>query len=225
MKADIMFLVDSSGSIGPENYEKMKTFMKNVTAKIQIGPDNTQIGVVQFSGYNKEEFQLNKYFTQKEIFDAIDRMSHIRQNTLIGGALTFVDEYFTHSKGARPGVKKFLILITDGESQDNVAEPAKALRDKGVIIISVGVYGAKRTELEEISGDGSLVFHVEKFDYLEAIESKLVSHVCTLYGKWLCYPSELQNVSRWLYSGVNGGLYSGPWPLTGLWCYVILKHP
>ncbi|XP_045435257.1 collagen alpha-5(VI) chain isoform X2 [Pipistrellus kuhlii] len=181
MKADIMFLVDSSDSIGHENYEKMKTFMKNVTAKIQIGPDKTQIGVVQFSGYNKEEFQLNKYFTQKEISDAIDRMSHIRQNTLIGGALTFVDEYFTHSKGARPGVKKFLILITDGESQDNVAEPAKALRDKGVIIISVGVYGAKRTELEEISGDGSLVFHVEKFDYLEAIESKLVSHVCTLY--------------------------------------------
>ncbi|KAK1332449.1 hypothetical protein QTO34_007126 [Cnephaeus nilssonii] len=181
MKADIMFLVDSSGSIGLKNFEKMKTFMKNVSAKIQIGPDKTQIGVVQFSGYNKEEFQLNKYFTQKEISDAIDRMTHIDQNTLTGSALTFVAEYFTHPKGARLGVKKFLILITDGEAQDDVREPARALREKDVIIISVGVYGANRTQLEEISGDGSLVFHVEKFDYLKAIESKLLSHVCALY--------------------------------------------
>lgn len=220
MKADIMFLVDSSNSIGAANFETMKTFMRNMSANIQIGPDKTQIGVVQFSTKSKEEFQLNKYFTQKEISDAIDRMSFIGQNTLTGKALTFVDEYFTHPKGARLGVKKFLILITDGEAQDDVREPARALREKDVIIISVGVYGAKRTQLEEISGDGSLVFHVEKFDHLKDIESKLLSQVCARYGKWPCYPSGLKDVSCWLYSGVNVGLSSGPWPLTGLWCYV-----
>nr|XP_019581595.1 PREDICTED: collagen alpha-5(VI) chain [Rhinolophus sinicus] len=181
MKADIMFLVDSSGSIGLDNYGKMKTFMKNLLAKIQIGPDKTQIGVVQFSGYNKEEFQLNKYFTQKEISDAIDRMSLINQATLTGSALTFVDQYFTHPKGSRVGVKKFLILITDGEAQDDVRDPARALRDKGVIIFSVGVYGANRTQLEEVSGDGSLVFQVENFDHLKAIESKLIFRVCALH--------------------------------------------
>ncbi|KAM5229799.1 collagen alpha-5(VI) chain [Hipposideros larvatus] len=181
MKADIMFLVDSSSSIGDENFGKMKTFMKNLLAKIQIGSDKTQIGVVQFSDYNKEEFQLNKYFTQKEISDAIDRMLLINQNTLTGSALTFVDQYFTHSKGSRFGVKKFLLLITDGEAQDDVRDPARALRDKNVIIISVGVYGANRTQLEEVSGDGSLVFQVENFDHLKAIESQLIFRVCALH--------------------------------------------
>ncbi|XP_036917207.1 collagen alpha-5(VI) chain isoform X2 [Sturnira hondurensis] len=181
MKTDIMFLVDSSGSIGEDNFRKMKTFMKNVLAKIQIGPDKTHIGVVQFSGHAEEEFPLNQYFTQKEISEAIDRMSAIGQNTLTGSALTFVDEYFTDPKGARPRVRQFLILITDGEAQDDVRDPAKALRDRGVIIIAVGVYGSNRTQLEEISGDGSLVFHVEKFDHLKAIESKLIFHVCALY--------------------------------------------
>ncbi|XP_014645179.1 PREDICTED: collagen alpha-5(VI) chain [Ceratotherium simum simum] len=178
MKADIMFLVDSSGSIGLENFGKMKTFMKNLLAKIQIGPDKTHIGVVQFSTDTKEEFQLNKYFTQKEISDAIDQMSYLNQNTFTGKALTFVDQYFSPLKGARLRVKKFLILITDGEAQDAVREPARALRDKGVIIFSVGVFGANRSQLEEISGDGSLVFHVEKFDDLKAIESKLIFRVC-----------------------------------------------
>ncbi|KAF5921859.1 hypothetical protein HPG69_013033, partial [Diceros bicornis minor] len=178
MKADIMFLVDSSGSIGLENFGKMKTFMKNLLAKIQIGPDKTHIGVVQFSTDTKEEFQLNKYFTQKEISDAIDQMSYLNQNTFTGKALTFVDQYFSPLKGARLRVKKFLILITDGEAQDAVRDPARALRDKGVIIFSVGVFGANRSQLEEISGDGSLVFHVEKFDDLKAIESKLIFRVC-----------------------------------------------
>uniref|UniRef100_A0A8C4LCX1 Collagen alpha-5(VI) chain n=1 Tax=Equus asinus asinus TaxID=83772 RepID=A0A8C4LCX1_EQUAS len=181
MKADIMFLVDSSGSIGPENFWKMKTFMKNLLAKIQIGPDKTQIGVVQFSTDAKEEFQLNKYFTQKEISDAIDRMSLINQNTYTGHALEFVDQYFSRLKGARPGVKRFLILITDGEALDGVRDPARALREKEVVIFSVGVYGANRTQLEEISGDGSLVFQVEKFDDLKAIESKLFFRVCALH--------------------------------------------
>uniref|UniRef100_A0A8C9DJB8 Collagen alpha-5(VI) chain n=1 Tax=Prolemur simus TaxID=1328070 RepID=A0A8C9DJB8_PROSS len=178
MKADVMFLVDSSGSIGHENFEKMKTFMKNLLTKIQIGADKTQIGVVQFSDDTKEEFQLNKYFTQKEISDAIDRMSLISRNTMMGHALTSIAQYFTDSMGARSGVKKFLILITDGEAQDAVRNPARVLRDKGVTIFSVGVYGANRPQLEEISGDGTLVFHVENFDDLKTIESKLIFGIC-----------------------------------------------
>ncbi|XP_058146863.1 collagen alpha-5(VI) chain [Dasypus novemcinctus] len=181
MKADIMFLVDSSGSIGQENFGKMKTFMKNLLAKIQIGPDKNHIGVVQFSGDSKEEFQLNKYFTLQEISDAIERMILISQNTLIGKALNFVAQYFTPAKGARPAVKKFLILITDGEAQDDVSVPAKELRDKNVIIFSVGVYGANRAQLKEISGDDNLVFQVENFDHLKAIESKLIFRVCTAH--------------------------------------------
>nr|XP_005545791.1 PREDICTED: collagen alpha-5(VI) chain isoform X1 [Macaca fascicularis] len=181
MKADIMFLVDSSWSIGNENFRKMKIFMKNLLTKIQIGADKTQIGVVQFSDTTKEEFQLNRYFTRQEISDAIDRMSLINKGTLTGKALNFVGQYFTHSKGARLGAKKFLILITDGVARDYVRDPARILRGKNVTIFSVGVYNANRSQLEEISGDGSLVFHVENFDHLKALERKLVFRVCALH--------------------------------------------
>ena len=99
MKADIMFLVDSSGSIGLENFIKMKTFMKNLVSKSQIRADRVQIGVVQFSDVNKEEFQLNRYTSQEEISDAIDRMAHIGETTLMGSALTFVSQYFSPAKG------------------------------------------------------------------------------------------------------------------------------
>uniref|UniRef100_A0A8C3YQI3 Collagen type VI alpha 6 chain n=1 Tax=Catagonus wagneri TaxID=51154 RepID=A0A8C3YQI3_9CETA len=179
MKADIMFLVDSSGSIGIENFIKMKTFMKNLVSKSQIGADRVRVGVVQFSGINKEEFQLDRFLSQGEIADAIDRMAHIGETTLTGSALTFVSQYFSPAKGARPNVKKFLILITDGEAQDVVKDPAVALRQEGIIIYSVGVFGSNVTQLEEISGRPEMVFYVENFDILQHIEDDLVFGICS----------------------------------------------
>ncbi|XP_054545747.1 collagen alpha-6(VI) chain isoform X2 [Talpa occidentalis] len=179
IKADIMFLVDSSGSIGPENFSKMKTFMKNLVSKSQVGANRVQIGVVQFSDINKEEFQLNRYVTQSEISDAIEAMALIGETTMTGGALTFVSQYFSPAKGARPNVRKFLILITDGEAHDIVKDPAAALRQEGIIIYSVGVFGSNVTQLEEISGRREMVFYVENFDILQHIEDDLFFGICS----------------------------------------------
>lgn len=179
--ADIMFLVDSSGSIGPENFLKMKNFMRELVNKSDISADRVQVGVIQFSGTNKEEFQLDRYSSKSDIFSAIDRMSLIGETTLTGSALTFVADYFKPPKGARPAVKKILILITDGEAQDEVKSPARDLRDQGVVIYSIGVFNANKTQLEEISGKRELVFYVEKFDILKHIEDEIIFGICRLH--------------------------------------------
>ncbi|XP_030406943.1 collagen alpha-6(VI) chain-like isoform X1 [Gopherus evgoodei] len=179
MTADIMFLVDSSGSIGPENFSKMKNFMRELVNKSDISRDRVQVGVVQFSDIKKEEFQLNQYSSKSDIFSAIDKMSLIGETTLTGGALTFVADYFRPPKGARPAVRKILILITDGEARDAVESPAKALRDQGVVIYSVGVFNANKTQLEEISGKHELVFYIENFDILKHIEDEIIFGICT----------------------------------------------
>uniref|UniRef100_A0A8C3IDB2 VWFA domain-containing protein n=1 Tax=Chrysemys picta bellii TaxID=8478 RepID=A0A8C3IDB2_CHRPI len=178
MTADIMFLVDSSGSIGPDNFLKMKNFMRELVNKSDISANRVQVGVVQFSGKQHEEFQLDRYSSKSDIFSAIDNMFLIGENTLTGSALTFVSDYFKPPKGARPAVKKFLILITDGEAQDEVKSPATALRDQGVIIYSVGVFNANKPQLEEISGKPELVFYVEEFDILKHIEDEIIFGIC-----------------------------------------------
>ncbi|KAJ6666487.1 hypothetical protein lerEdw1_020210 [Lerista edwardsae] len=179
LKADIMFLVDSSGSIGPENFQKMKTFMMELVNKSDIGLDQVHFGVVQFSGTSHEEFPLNRYSTQHDIVEAIRGMSLIGENTLTGGALQFVSDYFKPAKGARPHVKKILILITDGEAQDEVKTPAEALRKDGIVIYAVGVFNANKQQLEEISGKPEMVFYVENFDVLKQIENDIIFGVCS----------------------------------------------
>ncbi|XP_062980913.1 collagen alpha-6(VI) chain-like [Elgaria multicarinata webbii] len=186
MKADIMFLMDSSGSIGPDNFEKMKDFMKMLVNKTDVGPDRVQIGVAQFSDINKGEFPLNKYYAKTDINEAIGRLSLIGETTLTGGALRFVSEYFEPAKGARPSVNKILILITDGEAQDEVRTPAAALRENGIIIYSVGIFNSNKTQLEEISGKPEMVFYVENFDILKQIENDIIFGICSPYEPEVC---------------------------------------
>nr|XP_034985426.1 collagen alpha-6(VI) chain-like isoform X2 [Zootoca vivipara] len=177
-KVDVMFLVDSSGSIRPEDFAKMQTFMTEFVNKSNIGPEEMCVGAVQFSGTTEERFPLNRYLTKKDIIDAIGSMSLIRANTLTGKALEFISDYFEPAKGARRGVHKVLILITDGEAQDEVKTPATALRDNGITIYSVGVFNANKTQLEEISGRPERVFYVENFDVLNKVQDELRFGVC-----------------------------------------------
>lgn len=61
----------------------------------------------------------------------------------VGLALTYIlENSFKPEAGARPGVSKIGILITDGKSQDDVIPPAKNLRDAGIELFAIGVYSA-----------------------------------------------------------------------------------
>ncbi|CAK6983010.1 scavenger receptor cysteine-rich type 1 protein M130-like [Scomber scombrus] len=43
-KADIVMLVDESGSISPEDFSMMKSFLREIVNNVDIGPDKVQIG-------------------------------------------------------------------------------------------------------------------------------------------------------------------------------------
>ncbi|KAM9308136.1 collagen alpha-6(VI) chain-like [Gastrophryne carolinensis] len=177
--ADVMFLVDSSGSIGQENFNKMKTFMKSLVNQTKVGPNLIQFGVVQFSDTPMEVLQLNKNNDKETIWDSIDKMNYMAETTYTGEALRFVADYFTEGKGARPRVKKILILITDGEAHDEVSTPAASLRSSGVTINSVGVFNAVKSQLFEISGKMERVHYIETFDILNMIEDELIFGICS----------------------------------------------
>ncbi|KAL6489035.1 hypothetical protein MHYP_G00027760 [Metynnis hypsauchen] len=179
MLADIIFLVDGSSSIGTEDFSKMTTFVDTLVSKLKIGKDSVQVGLVQFSTESNAEFALNKYYDKNEMKDAITGIQQMNKNTLIGTALDYVSVYFDPPDGGRPNAPKFLIVITDGESQDEVSAPAKALRDKGVTIYSIGVRDADQSQLRNISGSPSNVYMEKDFDALSFLEKDLLLKICS----------------------------------------------
>ena len=61
---------------------------------------------------------------------------------------------YLYQKSARPGVPHYLILVTDGQSNDDVVKPSNLLKTEGVVIFAVGVgRGFNRNQLNIMSSD------------------------------------------------------------------------
>lgn len=59
---------------------------------------------------------------------------------LPGLALNYIFENsFKPEAGARTGVSKIGILITDGKSQDDIIPPSRNLRESGVELFAIGM--------------------------------------------------------------------------------------
>ncbi|KAM9697299.1 LOW QUALITY PROTEIN: collagen alpha-4(VI) chain-like [Dama dama] len=180
-KTDIIFLMDGSESISPKDFEKMKEFMKRMVKQSNIGADEIQIGLLQFSSDSQEEFRLNRYTSKVDVHRAISDVMQINGGTYPGKALNFTLTFFGSSRGGRPSVHQYLIVVTDGVSGDNVAIPAKALRDRNIIIFAIGVGKVEFSQLLEITNDLSKVYYEEKFESLQNLK-EIPYQVCIPQG-------------------------------------------
>uniref|UniRef100_A0A3P9KJM2 VWFA domain-containing protein n=1 Tax=Oryzias latipes TaxID=8090 RepID=A0A3P9KJM2_ORYLA len=151
---DIVFLVDSSSSIGPENFELVKTFLGNVIKPFDIGPKKIQFGLAQYSKTTQKEFLLKDHADQESVLTAVQQLYYLKKSTRTGGALDFIrKDYFVEAAGSRVGelVPQIAVLITDGESNDPVETPAQQLRDHGVLVFCVGVGKDAQKQLKTIA--------------------------------------------------------------------------
>ncbi|KAI7798408.1 putative collagen alpha-1XIV chain-like, partial [Triplophysa rosa] len=181
-KADLVFLVDGSWSVGDENFQKIIRFLYSTTGALdRIGPDGTQVALAQFSDDPRTEFKLNSYDKKETLLDAIQRITYKGGNTKTGRAMKHVkDAVFTAVGGARRGVPKVLVVLTDGRSQDDVLLVSQELQVEGYIVFAIGFSDADYGELVSIASKPSErhVFFVDDLDAFRKIEEKLVTFVC-----------------------------------------------
>uniref|UniRef100_A0A8C8IBI7 Collagen, type XIV, alpha 1b n=1 Tax=Oncorhynchus tshawytscha TaxID=74940 RepID=A0A8C8IBI7_ONCTS len=181
-KADLAFLVDGSWSIGDESFLKIIRFLYSTTGALDtIGPDGTQVAIVQFSDDARTEFKLNSYDNKERLLEAINRISYKGGNTKTGLAIRHVkDTIFTVGGGIRRGIPKVVVVLTDGRSQDDVNKVSKEMQMEGYIVFAIGFADADYGELVSIASKPSErhVFFVDDLDAFQKIEEKLVTFVC-----------------------------------------------
>uniref|UniRef100_A0A667XN69 Collagen type XIV alpha 1 chain n=1 Tax=Myripristis murdjan TaxID=586833 RepID=A0A667XN69_9TELE len=181
-KADLVFLVDGSWSIGDDNFLKIIGFLYSTAGALdQIGPDGTQVAIAQFSDDARTEFKLNSYNDKQRLLDAINRISYKGGNTKTGRAIQHVKEnIFTAEGGMRRGIPRVLVVLTDGRSQDDVNKVSKEMQMEGYIVFAIGFADADYGELVSIASKPSdrHVFFVDDLDAFRKIEEKLVTFVC-----------------------------------------------
>ncbi|XP_037617139.1 collagen alpha-1(VII) chain [Sebastes umbrosus] len=182
-KADIVFLVDESSSIGANNFIKMKDFIFRVATYFPvIGPQGTQIAVVHYSDEPRIEFRLSDFKDRNSVLRALRALRYGGGNTKTGKGISYVlQELFQESLGMRQEVAHVLVLITDGRAQDNVVPPSRIARALGVSVLAVGVYNADLEELNKIAAPTSYknLFYAPTFDDFPSIEREFINVICS----------------------------------------------
>lgn len=82
--ADLVFLVDGSWSVGRNNFKYILDFIVTLVSAFDIGEDKTRVGIVQYSTDTRTEFNLNQYFNQRDLTEAIKRIPYKGGNTMTG---------------------------------------------------------------------------------------------------------------------------------------------
>ncbi|XP_063407751.1 matrilin-4-like [Mytilus trossulus] len=189
-KADVVFLLDSSGSVGATNFKKMLKFMQGVASKFSVGLNNIQVGVDTFQSTVKSEFKLNQFLDKNDLITAIGNIVYKTGGTNTGPAIKFMTTYsFSTAAGHRTGVPKIGIVITDGKSGDqaNTLAESKKARASGIQLIAIGVGdGINTIELEGIANKPKTeyVYNVKNFDVLNILQASLSARTCKVDGGW-----------------------------------------
>ncbi|XP_029104243.1 cartilage matrix protein isoform X2 [Scleropages formosus] len=178
---DVVFLIDGSKSVRPENFELVKKFINQIVEKLDVAEDKAHVGLVQYSSAVRQEFPLGRYNSKKDLKEAVKKMAYMERGTMTGQALRYlVDNSFAPSQGARPGVAKVGIVFTDGRSQDYIGDAAKKAKDQGFQMYAVGVGNAVEDELREIASEpiGEHYFYTADFKTMSQIAKKLHVNKC-----------------------------------------------
>ncbi|KAH9492891.1 hypothetical protein Btru_032556 [Bulinus truncatus] len=66
-QGDILFILDSSSSIGYDDYKKQLSFAANITNDFPVGPRNVQFSVLVFSVVAESAFPFDRYYRKDEL--------------------------------------------------------------------------------------------------------------------------------------------------------------
>lgn len=82
---ELTILLDESGELANQNnFNKMKSFIKNLAREFQVSNKKTRIGLISFTDANLQLFDLHSYHDRKSIDSEIDKLNYEGKKTESG---------------------------------------------------------------------------------------------------------------------------------------------
>ena len=183
-KADIMFLLEISDSVGPQNLGLASQFIPDLAKDFFVGADNVQIGLATFSSGFSQVFTLGQNNHRLSLEDAPDHVTFTGgSDTNTGEAIKKMREQsFTTSAGHRTNVPKVAVLVTSGQSTDreSMFREAQRAKEASISILALGVGpDIDDGEMSAFAIDGDqTVFKADAFEALKSSKGYVSSNIC-----------------------------------------------
>ena len=185
IQIDIIFLLDTSSSMGRQDFATMKEFVKHFVSKVDITGGKTRVGIFTFNSNTRLEFSLNSSKTNEEALEAIDRITQSYGNTNTAGALRALWSVgFTPENGDREFTPNVGVLITDGVSNINsrmTVPEAILVKENSIFLYAVGIKVREDVEFRKIPSApySRTAIFIPTFDQLISFAPAFFNLVCT----------------------------------------------
>ncbi|CAH3041470.1 unnamed protein product [Porites lobata] len=165
---DLAFLLDASGSIGPDNYKQVKAFIIKLIEYFPVSSAGTHVGVVSFSSSAKTEIMFSAKQNVKAIKASILNITYYAGSTQIDlGLEECRTKLFAAGGGMRSNVPQVLLVITDGRSTGGHAaskRESQLLNNKGIVVFALGLGSlVNSAEINALASEPNHVFHYLSF--------------------------------------------------------------
>lgn len=186
-KADIVFLMDASESMTEDDFEKQKHFVIKVAESFYMSPETTQFALVTYSSTAKLHIRFRDHLNQDSFKTVVQQVPFAAGGTRLDKVLKLTaDRVFTAQNGARAGVPKVIIILTDGrQSHESNALPIQEavvpLRQLSVKIHAVALGNqVNRLELRKLVAKDEDIFNIRDFDNLVNKSRQLATKTCDI---------------------------------------------
>lgn len=139
-EGDVLFLLDSSGSVSSYEHSRMLTFLSDLLLPFSLGNDQVRVGLLQVGSQPRLEFGFESHRSQTGLQGALRGIKPLRGDTNTVAALQIAKEQVLRPGavgGARPGLPRVLVWMTDGVKPGDVVGPLAQLREQGVAVLVV----------------------------------------------------------------------------------------
>ncbi|NP_001343843.1 VWFA domain-containing protein [Caenorhabditis elegans] len=173
---DLMFLVDTSSSIGINNFDIQKNFICEILKDVDIAPGRSRIAMIQYSQDPSVVFGFDQYYSYESVRRGVMRLSYTGGATMLSKALAFAGGIMYHEQNLKKTTKKHqylptpkhdrlqvLCLVSDGYSDDNADKESVNLHDHlHVKIFAVVTRSFNKDKLAPITRFDGSVFTVHQ---------------------------------------------------------------
>ncbi|KAL8570683.1 hypothetical protein ACOMHN_039118 [Nucella lapillus] len=175
-QVDLVFLVDSSASVGGVDFREEIKFVRKLLADFTVDLNTTRVAIVTFSSREKVVRQVD-HLTRPHrdhhkcslLTEEIPRIKYVGGGTYTLGAFLEAKRVL---RAARPDAVKAVFLITDGFSNGGDPRPeARRLRQQGVKIFTFGIRNGNVRELWEMASEprNETCYVLNSFEEFEAL--------------------------------------------------------
>ncbi|NXF93472.1 VWA2 protein, partial [Eubucco bourcierii] len=177
---DLVFAVDASAGVGLENFLRLRGFVRSSSLHFSINRDATQMALVAYGSRAHTAFALDTHPTSgSALLQAIGQLPFLGGSASARTALLHVfGDVVTVQKGARPGVNKVVVVLTNGGGMEDAAAPAQQLRRSGVLVFVVAIGDAQRDVLLRVAGSPDYLVHISSYEDLQYYQDLIIERIC-----------------------------------------------